>query len=492
MRTYQSMVPPTTTFPVDPKALQLMHHGAIALAQVESNGFAIDMDQLNTNMEELDSRIAEIKDKLQSDSIWKAWKKRFGFKASLTAGHQLATILYEEMRVDGGRKTASGKWQSDIEAFAIIDHPFVKSWGGLQKLYKIRNTYLKGVASETVKHHNEWFLHTFFNLHIARTFRSSSDSPNFQNIPIRIPEMARLIRNVFIPRRYLRSGKKAKRRLVELDFGGVEVRVAYMYHKDPVMGAYLQDPNSDMHRDMACKIFKCSAKQVGEELPNGDKNPMRHCAKNQFVFPQFYGDFFGNNARDIWNSIGQLGMYTGGKPTYEWLASKGISELGEIDEETRKPTAGSFLAHMQKIEDFFWNKRFVVYSEWKRRWYDDYLRTGGFTTKTGFRIVGDMDKNDVINYPVQGSAFHCLLYALIIIQGWLRKKGLETLIVGQIHDSIILDVYEREFDYVIDKCFDVMTRVVPKHWDWITLPLEVEAEAAPVGGSWLLKKKLKR
>ncbi|NIS13857.1 MAG: hypothetical protein GWN12_18860, partial [Thermoplasmata archaeon] len=87
-----------------------------------------------------------------------------------------------------------------------------------------------------------------------RTFRSSSDSFNFQNIPIRDLELARLIRQAIIAR----SGH----RLVEIDYSGVEVHVAACYHQDPTMLEYLEDKSKDLHRDMAMEIFKLPLEEL--------------------------------------------------------------------------------------------------------------------------------------------------------------------------------------------------------------------------------------
>jgi hypothetical protein len=228
-------------------------------------------------------------------------------------------------------------------------------------------------------------------------------------------------------------------------------------------------------------LFMCKPEHVNKML--------RHVGKNKFVFAEFYGSYWAKVAPDLWDSVGLLGLTIdkGDKkiPTMDWLERKGISELGSSD----NPQQGTFMAHVKKVDEFMWGQRFPVYSKWKKDWYDDYLRTGGYRTLTGFYIQGLYKKNDVINHPVQGSAFHCLLWSLIEIQKELRQRRMKTKIVGQIHDSIVGDVLEKEYDKYMRIAKEIMTERIREVWDWIIVPLEVEAEAGQVNQSWFEKKK---
>ena len=67
---------------------------------------------------------------------------------------------------------------------------------------------------------------------------------------------------------------------------------------------------------------------------------------------------------------------------------------------------------------------------------------------------------------------------------------MKTLIVGQIHDSIVSDVYQKELKNYLEIAKQVMTIDVRKHWKWIIIPLSIEAEVAPVNGSWYDKKEV--
>jgi DNA polymerase-1 len=340
------------------------------------------------------------------------------------------------------------------------------------KLEKALATSLKGIKREVDPNGR---LHPAFNLHLVTTYRSSSDSPNFQNIPIRDPELGKLVRRCFIPSR--------GNRLVEIDYGGIEVKVAACYHKDPMMIRYLNNPEMDMHRDMAAQCYKLPKEEVDKLV--------RYCGKNMFVFPEFYGSYYVDCARHLWQAIQQMSLKTvSGVPLDKWLRRKGIDRLGHCNPEL-EPEHGTFELHIKEVEKNFWNNRFPVYRDWKKKWWGSYCDKGYYKTLTGFICSGVMNRKEVINYPVQGSAFHCLLWSLIRLQEFIEREGLETMLVGQIHDSIIADVPPSEFDYFIENAKRIMTKKITKHWKWINVPLEVEADACEVGETWFDKKPVK-
>ena len=228
------------------------------------------------------------------------------------------------------------------------------------------------------------------------------------------------IRRCFVPRK--------GNRLVEVDYSAIEVRIASCYNLDPNLIQYVEDTDRDMHRDSAADLLKCDPQQVSKKL--------RYYAKNQFVFPQFYGSYYAECAANLWESFQGCGEEIDGDPVLKWLEQRGIHSRGDCDPE-RDPVSGTFESHVRAVERHFWQNRFPVYSRWKDRWYASYQEKGYVDTLTGFRIQGELGRNDVINYPIQGSAFHCLLWSLIRLQKELRRRKMESRIVGQIHDSIV-------------------------------------------------------
>lgn len=458
-----------------PDGYALLHRGMQALATVEANGMRIDVDRLDAAIAETRAEIAVLTDVLRSDVLYTTtWKRRFGSKSKVTSGEQLAVVLFDLLGYPCRERTASGAPSAADVNLTDIDLPFVRCWRRLAKLSKACGTFLEGIRRYVT---SDGLLHPNFNLHIAASYRSSSDNPNFQNFPARNEEMSRLVRSVFIPRR--------NHRLVECDFSGIEVGIACCYNKDKNL---IHDFTvGDMHRDMAAQCYLLKKKQVTK--------PVRQAGKGGFVFPQFYGAYHIDCARDMWEMAERQSLTTAdGVPILEHLASKGITSLGELDPNV-PAVDGTFVKHLEGVQDTFWNVRYRTYSRWKRETWEEYQRTGQTELYTGFVCSRDsdglvMNRKQVINYRIQGSAFHCLLWCLIELNDWLEANDMRTKIVSQIHDSIILDVHKREFDDVLAKADELMTRKLIEHWPWIIVPLRAEVEACELGGSWFEKKKL--
>ena len=171
------------------------------------------------------------------------------------------------------------------------------------------------------------------------------------------------------------------------------------------------------------------------------------------------------------------------------LKARGIRELGDCSPEAAKnPKKGTFVAHCKQVEDGFWNKRFKVYTAWKKKWYNDYLRTGEFPMYSGFTCRGVMKRNAVLNYAIQGTAFHCLLKTVMIAQKECDRRGLKAEFVGQIHDSMLADVPLHEVQEFLDVLHDASTVRLAKEWDWIDVPMKVEVDVVPEGKSWYDKR----
>jgi DNA polymerase I-like protein with 3'-5' exonuclease and polymerase domains len=102
-----------------------------------------------------------------------------------------------------------------------------------------------------------------------------------------------------------------------------------------------------------------------------------------------------------------------------------------------------------------------------------------------------MDRKQVSNYPAQGSAFHCLLWCLIQIQKTIKKHHMKSVIIGQIHDSVLADVARGELRDYMEIAHEIMSVKLKKHWKWIIVPMEAECEVAPPGESWYKKAEVK-
>lgn len=465
-----------------PAAYQMLQAGAIALAEVEGHGVRVDKDYLDQAIEDVTGRIGQLEDELRADPMYKKWRRLFGDKTKLSSPEQLSKLVFGELGYKPKILTEKEERAAATEAaFEGLDIPFVKLYFKAQKMRKGLGTYLKGIRREMVDHgETGWFVHPSYNLNTVTTFRSSCSNPNWQNIPTRNETLAEMVRRSYIPRR--------GNRLVEIDQGQIEVRVSHFYHHDPTLGAYLRDPASDMHLDMAAKLFMLPKDQVSKQA--------RHAAKNKFVFPEYYGDFYPRCAKSIWDAIEfqdiRLGAKNDGESLRDWLKKKGIRKLGDCDPDAR-PAAGTFEEHVKEIERWFWEVRYPVHNQWKKDWYAEYLDTGGFQMLTGFAVNLPLGRNDVINYPIQGVAFHVgVLWPLPRILAEIRRRRMRTKVVGQIHDCIVADCPPDETDDYCEIAIRVMTEDVAREFDWIDVPLEAEVELCPVDACWFEKKKAKR
>jgi len=453
------------------KAYNLMHEGALAFARAEQHGFYLDTEYVENKIGHITRKMERFEKKFKDSDFFKEWQRSKKGKVNINSNVQLAYYLYNVKRIKPAKMTSTGKGSTDEEALKKLNIPELDLLYEKTR-YKKPLDVLLGFEREQVNGR----VHPFFNLHLPRTYRSSSDSPNFQNIPNRDEEIMQICRKALYPR--------PGHQLVEIDFSGLEVRIAAAYHKDPTMLKYLHNPASDMHADMTKQIFLLD-KYIKDDP---DHQVLRYATKNGFVFPEFYGDYFKNCAMSLACNWGKLpngkwkegqGIKFEGKHLSDHLISKGISSIKK------------FIEHIKAIEHDFWTNRFNDYAAWKERWWTIYQKYGYISMLTGFDCKGVMGKNDAINYPVQGAAFHCNLWSFIQLDKVILNRKWDSHIIGQIHDSIILDVHPPELKKVIRVAKKITMRDLPNEWDWINVPLDVDVEICPIDGSWAEKKKYK-
>lgn len=468
----------TKMSPATMAAMRLVHDGAEALAEMEHHGIRVNLDYLAAKEAELEEKIKAAESKVKDGGgVWEKWKRRYGKKSNLHSRPQLDEMLFNVLGFDrpATDKTRGGKNKTDEEVLLKLDDDWCREYLRLQKLKKASGTYLRGIRAETI----DGFLHPVFDLHLTVTYRSSSSMPNFQNIPIRNPVVGDLIRGAFVPRK--------GRRIVEVDFAGIEVRVAACYNRDPVLIKYIEDPKTDMHRDTAADLFLFDPAFLAGPARDWAKKTVRDYAKNRFVFPQFYGSVWFQCAPHLWEGVQGAGVVPGtDKTLLQVLKSKGIKRLGSCEPRQDAET-GTFGRLVQDAERAMWKDRFKVYAQWKYDWWDEYQKRGYFHTHTGFTVGSPLKRNEAINNPIQGSAFHCLLWCIVEINKELRRRKMKSILVGQIHDSLIGDVVDSELDEFLAICKKVMTVRLPKAFTWICVPIAVEADVTPVDAPWSAK-----
>jgi len=449
-------------------AYELIHKGILALARAERYGIRIDTEYCQKQRQRLTRKIEYYRKKLQATKFYRRWEHIYGGKTNIYSNHQLSNILYKHMKITPPKYTESGQGATDEDALKRIDLPELRLILEIRKWTKIRDTYLEQFIRET---NTDGYMRPTFELHTVRTYRSSSSNPNFQNIPKRDKEAMRICRRAILPR--------PGHTLVEADFSALEVNIAACYHRDPNMLSYLHDKNSDMHGDMAKQIFFLD--KLDKSIP--EHKLLRQAAKNGFVFPQFYGDYYKNNAIGICDWV-QLPVNKKWKKSDGITLPEGITVAKHLRQNGIK-SSDDFVEHMREVEDHFWNVRFRVYKQWKERWIEEYYKKGYLQMYTGFICSGVMRKNEIVNYPIQGSAFHCLLKTFIKLDEQMRKEKWNSRLIGQIHDSLVMDVDPNELDYIEGVLKQIVSEELPKEWPWIIVPLEIEVEVYGVDHPWV-------
>jgi len=406
--------------------------GTLEFSKIEDSGINVDVKYIANKRIEIDKITENIYNKIQDDPII---KEMGGLNPA--SPKQLKELFFDKLNLKSIKSTAKGNASTDAEVLENLDHPIARKILKYKKFIKLNNTYLANLQEEEVN----GILHPSFNLHIARTYRSSCSNPNIQNWPKRDERSLEIIRSAIIP--------KPGFQIMEVDYAGMEVHAAACYCKDPNLVKYINDPESDMHRDVAREIFM--SQDITKE--------QRYLAKNKFVFPQFYGSWYAQCAENFWKDF-------------------------DSEQKSKWKNYRYFEKHIADIENNFWNNRFKVYKKWKERTWQDYLFHGCIHTKTGFVCRGVMKKNDALNYAIQGSAFHCLLWSLITLNKYLTENNYKSYIIGQIHDSIILNILPKEKEELKPIIRKIMCEDIRKHWTWIIVPLDIDATITEIDGNW--------
>jgi|GEM_PF-250259 len=370
------------------KARLFFHKGILALSQAEKQGWCVDVDYYNKKNKELEDRLVTLESELLNHKASKEFKKRFRREPKIRSTRDLPTILYDILNLTTNKLTATGAKSVDktvIQEFANQGNSFCEKLLEYRMIDKAKNTYLHQFKIE-VSFDNK--IHPVYNLHIPKTYRSSCSNPNAQNLPIRIDLVKKIVRGGIIPS----PGHK----ILEGDFGSLEVRIGACIHKDPNMIRYILESGTDMHRDTACDIWMLKPENVSKKI--------RFFAKNCWVFPQFYGDWYKSCAYNLWENCLDL-KTEDGVPLKEHLKTCKVSVRDPVTGvviERPMTTYDVFEEHCHHVENIFWKERFKIYDKWKTEITEFYRDHGYIETPFGFRLTSPMSKKECSNYPVQG------------------------------------------------------------------------------------------
>jgi len=442
------------------EANYFMINGACSLCNMHSKGIPINEEYYKDQNERLLEEINKVRNRLLSSNEAYKFKQKTGRKIDLSSHEDIRYLLFGLLNHKPTKLTATELASTDAETISGIKIPFTRRLIKMRKLEKVQSTYV----APFIRHTHNGKIHPFFGLSHARSYRGDSSDPNFHNIPVRDEEAKKITRSGVIP--------SPGNQILENDYGSHEVRIAACYTEDPTLIAYIEDPNSDMHRDQAIEIWELNGHQATHDI--------RFYAKNQFVFPEFYGSWYVECAKNLLKTCANLEIEEGYKL---------IDHIYEVGICTKPDPLPEFTDHVKQVERRFWDK-FKVFKKWQRRVENIYREKGYVELMHGFRRGGYLVKNKILNTPIQGTAFHCLLWTLKEVDKISIEENWRTKLICHIHDSLLSDLYPPETEYILRTIKRVGTVDIREKYKWIIVPLLIEAEITPIDGSWYDKKEI--
>ena len=444
------------------KGRKFLHNGLIALFKVEHDGIKVDEEYYDKEEIRLTKKADRLKKELMESKEALKFKKKHGREIKLSSADDLRSLFYEILKMKPIKFTDTTRdYEDESERTASVDKSvmtelnseFANKLVAWRKILKIRDTYM----AQFKRYAYEGKLHPTYNLHIARTYRSSASNPNSQNIPNRDPEAEKSVRSGVIPSK--------GNFLQEVDYKTMEIRILVSQTHDPVMLDYVRSGN-DMHLDEGVNIFGGPVISISKD--------MRFNVKAGWSFAQVYGSYYVNCAKHIWELIEKV------KDAEERTLKEHISKYLGIK------TLKGYTNYLQEQEQEFW-KKYRVTKTWQTNILKFYEKNLYVEMPFGFRRGGLLSRNKIINTPIQGTAFHCLLWSLIRLVKY-ELKPFRSKIIGQIHDSLIMDMYppeEKEVNKIVKR---VMCEDVREANKFITVPLDIDIKRSEVNGSWYMKK----
>ena len=388
------------------------------LFRMERNGVLIDSAALAQQSHELGSRLLELEQQAYAAA---------GQPFNVNSPKQLAEILFVKLGLPVKKKTPSGTPSTDEEVLSelALDYPLPKLLLESRQLSKLKGTYTdklpKMVNAQTGR------VHTNFSQAVAVTGRLASSDPNLQNIPVRTAE-GRRIRAAFIA--------APGAHLVSADYSQIELRIMAHLSADPrLLEAFAQ--GEDVHRATAGEIFGMAPIDVGAE--------QRRVAKT-INFGLIYGMSAFGLAR-------QLGLERSAAQAYIERYFARYPGVARYMEETRN--AAKINGYVETVFG-------------RRLWLPEIRATNAGRRQGAERAA--------INAPMQGTAADLIKLAMIAVQGWIERERLQTRLILQVHDELVLEVPDAELPAVRTALPPLMTRLKK-----LKVPLAVEVG---VGKNW--------
>ena len=391
---------------------------AEVLFRIERNGVLIDAATLAQQSDELGRKIMALEAEAQQLA---------GQPFNLNSPKQLAEILFNQQGLPVVKKTPSGGPSTDEEVLEKLaeDYPLPKKILEHRSLAKLKNTYTdklpKMIDAATGR------VHTSFGQATAVTGRLASTDPNLQNIPIRTPE-GRRIRSAFVA--------PANHRIVSADYSQIELRIMAHLSDDPrLLEAFAQ--GEDVHRATAGEIFGVTPIEVSSE--------QRRAAK---VIN--FGLIYGMSAFGLAKQIGVDRTAAAAYMDRYFARYPGVAR------------------YMEDTRAIARDKGYVETVFGRRLWLPE-IKSSNVGRRQGAERAA-------INAPMQGTAADLIKRAMLAVQDWLDAQKLQTLLVLQVHDELVLEVPEAELQLVREMLPKLMGGVAK-----LKVPLLVEVG---VGANW--------
>ena len=360
---------------------------ASVLARMELAGVTVDGKKLDS----VSSDMARQLDSLEEKAREQAGDP--GFNPNSTK--QLGVVLFEKLGLPVIKKTKTG-YSTDVKVLEELKgkHPLVDTILQYRVLAKLQSTYLEGMKPLINKTTGR--IHTHFRQTVAVTGRLSSTDPNLQNIPTRT-EIGRGIRTLFVP------GKEYDW-LMSCDYSQIELRILAHVAQDSLMLESFRE-NQDVHARTASDVFGVPLELVSHEMRSRAK------AVN-------FGIVYGISDFGLAVQLG-CSRKEAGEFIENYLARyKGVKE------------------YMERMKALARSQGYVSTLLGRRRDLPD-INNRNFNLRS-------FAERTAINTPIQGTAADIMKLAMLRVDEALRKSGLSSRVLLQVHDELVLEVKETE------------------------------------------------
>ncbi len=386
------------------------------LFSMEKEGIIAKKDALKEYGDKLSIRIEELEKTIYAAA---------GCEFNINSPKQLGEILFEKLGLPAEKKTKSGySTAADVLEKLAPDHKIVADVLEYRGLAKLKSTYADGLAAFIEE---DGRIHTSFNQTITATGRISSTEPNLQNIPMRT-ELGRLIRKVFVPR----EGCV----FADADYSQIELRIlAHMSEDQGLISAYHE--GDDIHRITASKVF---------HVPFEEVTPLQRRNAKAVNFGIVYGMSSFGLSQDLSISVSEARDYMA--KYFDTYPGVKTYQDRSIQEAKNKGYSETLFGRRRPIPE---------------------LKAGNFNLRQfGERVA--------MNAPIQGTAADIMKIAMINVYFRIKRENLESRLILQIHDELVIETFSNEQDKVKDILVTEMERAAD-----LAVPLEVDCHT---GSDW--------